>query len=356
MNSAVIYVDNVNEYIQIIDIFDDLYSQEQSWIFRGQKRSSWKLETLLERFAQKRKEITISYRKHKLKGKRNSTLFKDYIVSNLNEYKEIQRFKQRTEKIYLSNIAALSMMQHYGAPTRLLDFSMSLGIALYFAFEKEDDLKYSKWSDPYYSEDNRAIWCVNKTAILRAYMQTNIAFNDFLKSKGKNVNEVNWDKEWLDYALLFSEYCSTPGIEQSCLAEADRYITYDNAIENRREGMIIPVPLIGTSDRINIQDGIFLFPTRLDIPFKKCLVNTLKSISRTKRLSLSSLENDRKIISVSKFKEKIDKGGIYDIVKLVFPSGKRDDFLKLCSSFNIVTSTIYPDIYGAASCVNYNIP
>ncbi len=43
----------------------------------------------------------------------------------------------------------LSIMQHFGAPTRLLDFTYSIYIALYFAIEHMNQEEYS------------AIWCIN---------------------------------------------------------------------------------------------------------------------------------------------------------------------------------------------------
>jgi hypothetical protein len=88
------------------------------WLFRGSRRSDWKFETSLER-ASRRCGVAES----------------EYERSVVREF-------QRHAHTYLSRVPKktdtlewLALMQHHGAPTRLLDFTHSFWIALFFAFE-----------------------------------------------------------------------------------------------------------------------------------------------------------------------------------------------------------------------------
>lgn len=98
------------------------FSQDhRGWLFRGLKDSTWNLETSLERAS-----------------KRCGKPQEDY------ERKIVREF-QRHAHAYLPRVPKdddqlewLALMQHYGAPTRLLDFTKSFWIALFFAFESAE--------------------------------------------------------------------------------------------------------------------------------------------------------------------------------------------------------------------------
>ncbi len=110
-------------------------SFSENWIFRGQSNSSWELETSLERsgFATKYENIEISFLNDFKRGAENFLSSKN-IPTNLIEW--------------------LALMQHHGAPTRLLDFSKSIFIASYFAFKSLES-----------NADNVAIWAIDINTI-----------------------------------------------------------------------------------------------------------------------------------------------------------------------------------------------
>ncbi len=96
-----------------------------NYIYRGHADSSWKLESTLERTLGKNwsKELAGKFEDHYL------NLFKSkYHIYNDNEHEP------------KSKLAWLSVMQHYGAPTRLIDFTESPYVALYFALEAYNPL------------------------------------------------------------------------------------------------------------------------------------------------------------------------------------------------------------------------
>jgi len=93
---------------------DDL---SENWVFRGQGSANWRLENAIERtdFVHLNKTIEADFLSEFQRGARNY-LSKDETPEHLIEW--------------------LALMQHHGAPTRLLDFSKSPFIASYFAFEQ----------------------------------------------------------------------------------------------------------------------------------------------------------------------------------------------------------------------------
>jgi hypothetical protein len=102
----------------MIDLERFQSDHEDHWLFRGHRCPEWNLETSLERAA-----------------RRCGALQQDYERTVWREFR-------RHAHSYLSRVPAdtdtlewLALMQHYGAPTRLLDFTESFWIALYVAFE-----------------------------------------------------------------------------------------------------------------------------------------------------------------------------------------------------------------------------
>jgi FRG domain len=100
---------------------EDFARTYKSWFFRGHRCPEWKLETSLERASRRLGVDQIKYEKV-ICGE-----FKRHVHSYLPRVPE-----------NLDTIEWLSLMQHYGAPTRLLDFTQSFWIALFFAIEEAE--------------------------------------------------------------------------------------------------------------------------------------------------------------------------------------------------------------------------
>ena len=106
---------------QVFDVHDEFMGKSDTWIFRGHSNATWNLKTSLER------------------------AINDYGLSMKDapriEGGLLRRFKRQSQN-YISDLPAqgnymewFALMQHYGAPTRLLDWTYSFFVALYFAVE-----------------------------------------------------------------------------------------------------------------------------------------------------------------------------------------------------------------------------
>ena len=90
------------------------------FIFRGHSNKEWKLESTLERALSNKWTPDTAIRAE------------DYTI---NLFKSKFHLYDSTNKTPSSKLQWISLMQHYGVPTRLLDFTESPFIALYFTIE-----------------------------------------------------------------------------------------------------------------------------------------------------------------------------------------------------------------------------
>jgi hypothetical protein len=137
-----------------------------NWAFRGQSDTRWELRNAIERtdFITLYKGIEIDFLQEFMRGARNY-LAKDETPEHLIEW--------------------LALMQHHGAPTRLLDFSKSPFIAAFFAFEQCED----------HLDKNTAIWAINTNFLkLRATEMLATHFEAELKESGNRINEALFAK------------------------------------------------------------------------------------------------------------------------------------------------------------------
>lgn len=165
--------DHLDRYVQTIRLtsvstirkqFDKL--SDLSWVFRGQSDSRWRLSTSLERFV----GVGITHR-----GAERLIL---------------DRFKRRAH-LYAPDVPAVdddlawvSLMQHHGGPTRLLDFTTSPWIALYFAVETVA------------KERTCAVWAVNRRGCdERAFHRIEVTYEwdapDVLTEEALENNDVD---------------------------------------------------------------------------------------------------------------------------------------------------------------------
>src|SRR6478736_2928740 len=119
-------IDTIKTAKELFD-FVEKREQEKKWIYRGQVDFLWGLQTSIDRMF----EDPLSYKKSKLNT----------------ELVLLKRFQRESYHYGINNIDLLnipewlSLMQHYGAPSRLLDWTHSPWVGLFFAIAESSENK-----------------------------------------------------------------------------------------------------------------------------------------------------------------------------------------------------------------------
>lgn len=122
-------------------------SPRLQWIFRGHASSEWELESTLVRMVKEAWQDSNGaprWNKATILKRIEGQLAWDFASKAKLHGLDISFEKQ---------VELLSAMRHFGVPTRLLDWTYSPFVALYFAFEEE--LK----------SDTAAVWAIDKEAV-----------------------------------------------------------------------------------------------------------------------------------------------------------------------------------------------
>src|SRR5208283_2656280 len=102
------------------------YTDDEKWVFRGVRRESYELRSALDRGIDKREHSHI--------GQQTA---EDYLLKQFkraaHHFLEASMVPGKDDRLEW-----LALMQHYGAPTRLLDFTRSPYVACFFAMEEGD--------------------------------------------------------------------------------------------------------------------------------------------------------------------------------------------------------------------------
>jgi hypothetical protein len=183
------------------------YDKPDNWLFRGMPNSKWNLKTSFDRIDFPNLDYTVQ--------EDLITIFKKRAYHYLRE-NEIPADNEL--------IDWLTIMQHYGAPTRLLDWTTSLYISAFFSFENIQK-----------GVEKVSIWCLN---------------NSWLHDQNEIILEQrhpNFDKN-----RILSE-----------------------AMPNSLEGLVIQVSPKKDNERIICQQGCFLIGLNIHVNFENnfCLYN-----------------------------------------------------------------------------------
>jgi len=218
-------------------------SVEPTWIFRGQCDAKLPLRTSLERCCDNLNINPVA----------RKTVESGLIREFMRAYHQYATHVPKSEYW----LEYLSLMQHYGAPTRLLDFTYSIYIATYFAIESVC------------GDDNCAVWAINgKWAINEAILNLEEAKIDGARQLKEPITE---ELEKIFYYMFFEEPLP------------------DSAI---------PMNPFRLNERLRTQKGVFLVPVN---PISTFMEN-LEALS-----GYEDARNAIKFISPAKFRIEILK-------------------------------------------------
>jgi hypothetical protein len=261
------------------------------WIFRGQASSRWDLRTTLERaaiqkylaFAEESTEHAVTMQAYE-----NLSNREDWILT---------QFQRRAHLVMDSPPPAyarldwLAAIQHYGGPTRLLDFTHSFYVATFFAVEQAvGDAVWAFWAPR------------------------------FERSSGIVEERI--------------DHMNNQAIE--IVENVLRYTTTARGVIN-----VEPFRL---NERMAVQKGVFVLPLDISVPF-------MESLRHTFGVDFGDHDDVRHDMKPDKF---LIKGIAQEphAVKFVFPRAVHDIILSDLAAMNIDAGTLFPGLQGYARSMN----
>lgn len=274
--SAVI---KIEEWKDIVLLSEQL---DSSFIFRGQSNSEWTLSSSLERTMDK---------------------FCDPILKNLffgnKEHWMLHEFKRKYQ-LYSNHspnwedkFEWLAIMQHHGAPTRLLDFTESIYIASYFAVVE--------------SNIDCAIFCINNSKL-----------KDRVKEKygfelPKNSLKDDWNSKFIEIA--------------------NEHIY--NSKEEKSKDLVLSLEPKRATKRLSFQQGLFLMPLNSEKSFMENLSATIDETIDPDYLELKTAELKNAYSN-------------YNLVKIIIPAEITTAICRELLKMNITAETLFPGLDGLA--------
>lgn len=278
------------ELSSIKDIFELDNFFLEAFIFRGQIDSDWLLETSIERAMKKYSYLNDSTTGYEAEEK--------WMITEFSKKYSLYSNRIPSDENYFEWLA---IMQHYGAPTRLLDFTYSFFVALYFATIE--------------SEKNSCIWFLNRFQ---------------LKDKLNEKNKLGYRKD----ESLKDE------INDLHIAFSNKFIANQKDLTLDQVQTIIPLEPNFFTERLANQQGLFLMPSDSRDSFNNNLIQALDlKFSEFKKIKFEEL-----------IKHSIQKPYITNlsIIKLIIPYNIHAEIQEYLYKINITAETLFSGIEGLA--------
>ena len=319
------------------------------WIYRGQSNAKWPIDSSFQL------NVSPSFRRvwsveRALRGRERESI---------REFKKLAwRYVQNPE---MDDLEWLTLMRHHGVPTRLVDFSESALIALYFALEEK--LKETEEK----SKPDFAVWAINRDAMTNCYVQSMIGkqflcmknlIDKYGKRYGNNLATVINNPKFLcdQDVRAAKELCTTiqPSAMSSLIvSEANRAAALkiltsplETSIDDHAMSPVIYLYPEMPSPRMLAQKGLFLMAARISEPFMDSLFKGLeieREAWKEEKIKVSEIREERYKIYNAK------------IIKFVFHRDRENELRNRLRFSNCVKGTMYPDIEGAAEMVKENV-
>jgi hypothetical protein len=203
---------------------------------------------------------------------------------------------QDIETVRKDTLYGLSLLRHYGAPSRLLDFTYSKYVALYFGLKCAYDVGIT-FNGEYRSF---AIWCVNTKRL-----------NSKVEEKYKN----------------YEGFCEAAKSRGSIETRGDTGFKYLYMNENPFLLVISENPTL-VHQRLHLQQGVFLCPGNIKVSFMDNL--------------LYPYNNQAKIEDIKKITCKINTSDLHS------------QFMRF-GRMNITHESLFPGLDGLARSMEYQI-
>ncbi|AFS78116.1 FRG domain-containing protein [Gottschalkia acidurici 9a] len=258
----------------------NLFEYIKNWVFRGQSNSSWSLQTTLERGSLAN----------------NSDMRKIPIIEKNIISKFQRRAFQYIEKVPEKDdvIEWLSLLQHHGGSTRLLDFSYSYYVALFFSTDN--------------ALQESAVYCLNKELIYDKGLETEI----WRGLKNKNIYGTK-------------EYCNQVLKDQV------------------RSPLVMLIEPFNLHERLSRQQGLFAVPFEGQQSFEYNLSLTVNRYQK-------ALPKSKKIDDYNDLIDMLNEECA--LLKVKIPQKFHNEIRRDLKLMNITNETLFPGIDGFAKSLS----
>jgi hypothetical protein len=237
------------------------------------------------------------------------------------EERVIQLFQRQADQ-YLAHKPAdnefvvwLSIIQHFGGPTRLLDFTRSFYVAVFFALEN--------------AVAEGTVWAINSRVLDRQY----IGRAD-LTPEGDHAPTVAESKRYVANVCIgrsFGRRVSEP--PNPVQDEPHPVIDQPN---------VVAVEPWSLHQRMTVQQGLFLLPTALNRPFEENLCRGLD-------VPYQELPPKTPMPTVRQLQERVsESGNELALVRITIPATMRTQAIADLYRMNVTAATLFPGLDGFA--------
>jgi len=250
------------------------------FVFRGQADYRWQLSTTIERQGERYKKAEGDFANR--------------------EFWILTQFRRRAHNLldkppsYENAIEWLSLIQHYGGPTRLLDFTRSMFVALFFACEE--------------GTEDAALWMMEYFGLLDRH--TKRCGSDTIYHQQKKVSEF-----------------------------ATKYI----GSKTRKNGLL-PIEPERLHERMSIHKGLFIMPININ----KTFLENAKSEYRWRSIRY-------KTITITKLMEIMYDDPVPRIIKLRIKKAWKPKIIEFLDEMNVNSNTLFPGLDGFARSLRVHL-
>ena len=288
-NYASYKFDSIEEIFQAANILP------YDWVFRGHADASWDIESSLER--------EVNRHNHKFQ------MIAEAEKQSLKHIKHASALGLEHGLNAEDDFSWLALLQHHGCKTRLIDFTESFYVALYFAVNEMREYETENDSRMYI---DTAVWAVsteNLDTVINTYC--------FRSKEG------------------FSEQEAKERLVNNSVSDPWRYVDSD-------EFHVVCGKPKELNNRLISQQGLFLCPLTITRSFKDSLTKALRLTG--------SKEPVRHLQTMDDLRQAKDQE---DVIKFIIPGHLLRNTLFHLKKMNITEATLFPGLDGFARSLNY---
>ncbi len=265
------------------------------WVFRGIRKHYYPLKSVLDRRIDNRRIFGSAHSYSEI----DRQTAEGYLLSQFK--KGAHHFIEASMVPDDNNtLEWLALMQHYGTPTRLLDFTRSPYVACFFALEeistKQAQPKDTIKEDKNAAVENCAIWAVDTLWLIR---------NSFRR-----------------IAKKFPGYTEDSLLDSGFMAK-----NFDTLSVKYQKPLILPIVPSRSNPRLLVQQGLFLCP------------------------SIAEGGLEKNLLSYNDDTQDMDQ----HVCKIIIEGRIRTEVLSELRLMNISRASLFPDLQGYASSLSHEL-